>query len=127
MICTNNLTKLFLRIGLSFVFVYAAIEIYFHPDNFLKYVPQSIFQNMNLDIFLNTFGISEIILAIWILSGKKGVYSSLLSILIVMGIVAFNMEHFQILFRNIAIGFGAAALFVLEIAANRENRKERVL
>src|SRR3990167_7481616 len=95
-----NLAKWFLRIGLSFVFVYASFEIYFHPDNFLKYVPSFVCQKNHLGLFLTAFGVGEIALAGWLLSGWKGRYPSLLSILMVIGIVAFNMEHFHILFRN---------------------------
>lgn len=110
------LAKFFLRIGLAFVFVYAAVEIYFHPANFLKYVPHEITDLMPVDLFLLVFGVVEIILAVWLLSGWKGQYPSLISFLMMVGIIVLNPEYFQILFRNVAIGFGSLALVVLEMA-----------
>jgi hypothetical protein len=120
----NQLAKFFLRFGLAFVFVYAAVEIYFHPANFLKYVPDFILDQVPLDLFLLSFGIIEIALAVWLLSGWKGVYPAVMSLLMIAGIVIFNMEHFQILFRNIAIGFAALALAMLEITKDKSAREK---
>lgn len=35
--------------------------------------------------------------------------------MLMIGIIAFNPEHFQVLFRNVAIAFGGLALLMLEI------------
>ena len=123
----NVLAKWFLRIGLAFVYVYATYEIYVHPDNFLKYVPQFIFEHIPVGLFLDLFGMAEIALAVWLLTGWKGTYPSLLSVLMMAGIVAFNMEHFQILFRNVAIGFGGLALVVLEMRKTPQDTQERAV
>jgi len=112
---SERLAKYFLRIGLAFVFIYASVEIYLSPDNFLKYVPNQLLDMIPLDTFLIVFGIAEIALAVWLISGWKGHYPSFLSFLMMAGIVAFNMEYFQVLFRNVAIGFGSLALVVLEL------------
>lgn len=120
----NELAKWFLRVGLAFVFLYASVEIYFHPANFLKYVPQFVQDSLPLDLFLLLFGVFEVAIAVWLLTGWKGQYPSLLSVLMIIGIVAFNMEYFQILFRNVAIGFGGLALVVLELTKDKEERKK---
>ena len=121
---STRLAKWFLRVGLAFVFVYASMEVYIHPDNFLKYVPKLVISTIPINVFLPIFGISEIVLAIWLLSGWKGQYPSLLSVLMIIGIVVFNIEHFQVLFRNVAIGFGGLALVVLEMAQKRNQSVE---
>jgi hypothetical protein len=111
----NRLATVLLRIGLAFVLVYASVEIYIHPENFLKYIPKLILQSVPINHFLDSFGIIEVMLAVWLLSGWKGHYPSFLCVLMMVGIVAFNMEHFNVLFRNVAIAFGGMALVFLEL------------
>lgn len=111
----TELAKWLLRFGLAFVFVYATIEIYINPQNFLKYTPKSVLTYVPLDFFLNAFGVVELAVAVWLVSGWKGEYPALLSFMMMVGIVAFNMEHFQVLFRNVAIAFGSLALVCLEL------------
>lgn len=120
----NKLAVWFLRIGLIFVYMYATIEIYLSPDNFLKYVPSFMLELVPIDLFLFAFGVFEIALSIWLLTGWKGEYAAIVSFLMMVGIVAFNGEYFQILFRNVAIGFGSLALAALEITS--EESKETV-
>ena len=119
----SKLAKWFLRAGLAFVFVYASIEIYINPDNFLKYVPEFILGIVPLDLFLLLFGVVEIVLAVWLLSGWRGFYPAMLSVLMIAGIVAFNTDHFQVLFRNVAIAFGGLALASLEMKKERNAEK----
>ncbi len=111
----RDLAKWLLRVGLAFVFMYATVEIYIHPDNFLKYVPKFVLLFVPLDLFLHSFAVVEVALAVWLVSGWKGEYPALLSALMMVGIVVFNIEYFHILFRNVAIGFAGLALVVLEL------------
>ena len=122
----NETAKWLLRVGLAFVFIYASAEIYLNPANFIKYVPSFILNSVPLDLFLNLFGVIEVALAAWLLSGWKGAYPSIISVAMIVGIVVFNIEHFQVLFRNVAIGFGGLALLVLEIKKNKLSRKTQV-
>lgn len=103
-----------LRIGLAFVFAYASIEIYVNPQNFLKYTPTFIFDLVPVQTFLFIFGALELLLSIWILTKWKSEYAAVISVMLMLGIILFNMEHFQILFRNVAIAFGGLALLSLE-------------
>lgn len=104
----------FLRVGLAFVFAYASYEICINPANFLKYTPSFIFNFIPENLFLYSFGVAEIALAAWLLTGWKPEYASVISVMLMVGIIAFNPEYFQILFRNVAIGFGGLALLMLE-------------
>lgn len=108
----------FLRMGLAFVFAYASFEIYLNPHNFLKYTPAFLLKLLPQDVFLYSFGIMEIVLAIWILTKWKSSLSSLVSLLLLLGIILFNLEHFSILFRNVAIATSALALFILDKQTN---------
>lgn len=110
----NKLAVWFLRIGLAFVFAYASYEICVNPANFLKYTPKFIFGFVPENVFLYTFGVAELVLAAWLLTGWKAEYPSIISVMLMVGIIVFNPEYFQILFRNVAIGFGGLALLMLE-------------
>lgn len=110
----NMIAAWFLRIGLAFVFAYASIEIYVNPQNFLKYTPTFVFDLLPPDLFLFVFGGLELLLSIWILTKWKSEYAAVISVILMLGIIVFNMEHFQILFRNVAIAFGGLALLSLE-------------
>jgi uncharacterized membrane protein YphA (DoxX/SURF4 family) len=109
-----KLAAWFLRVGLAFVFAYASIEMCINPQNFLKYTPTFIFNIFPETAFLYSFGLAEFLLAIWLLTKWKSEYSSILSVMLMIGIIAFNPEHFQVLFRNVAIAFGGLALLMLE-------------
>src|ERR1700733_9502936 len=115
----NKLAMYLLRIGMAFVLLYASFEIYVHPTNFLKFVPPFIVDLVPLQPFLDFFGVAEVFLALWLLSGWKGAYPALLSVLMVIGITVCNTEYFQGLFRNVAMAFGGLALLALE-AKSRE-------
>lgn len=123
----SRLAIWFLRVGLAFVFAYASYEICVNPANFLKYTPNFIFKFVPQNLFLYSFGVAEIALAAWLLTGWKAEYSSLISVMLMVGIIVFNPEYFQILFRNVAIGFGGMALLMLETAAKHKLAKPKPL
>ena len=109
-----NLARLSLRIGLATVFAYASFEAFTSPNVFLQYIPDFVTGLIDPDFFLPVFGFSEIILALWLLSGWHTRYAAIVSFFLMVAIVGFNPEHFNILFRNIAIGFAALSLALLE-------------
>ncbi|HXF28662.1 MAG TPA: hypothetical protein VN457_02330 [Chlamydiales bacterium] len=117
---SGKLAKWLLRFGLAFVFMYATVEIHVNPDNFVKYIPNFVFNIVPLEIFLLVFGVAEVVLALWLLSGWKGQIPSVLAVLMIAGITLFNMDYFQILFRNVAIVFGGMALVVLELVKDKK-------
>src|SRR6266851_1237297 len=101
----SKLAVWFLRVGLAFVFAYASYEICVNPANFLKYTPEFILNIVHENAFLYTFGVAELGLAVWLLIGWKPEYASIISVMLMVSIIVFNPEHFQVLFRNVAIGF----------------------
>ncbi len=106
----KNIPLISLRIGLAFIFLYAAIFVSgdFHAG--AKYVPSFVTNIIPLQLFLIIFGIFEVVLALWILSGKLRLYSGLLTALLLIVVTAMNLSFFSVLFRNIAI-IGAAIAF----------------
>jgi hypothetical protein len=116
------LAKYLIRFGLAFVFGYAAFEMYFRPENFIRYVPTFISNHEHIELFLKGFGIKEILLSVWLLTGWKGHYAALVSLFLIVGITGSNLEYFPVLFRNVAIGFAALALFLLESARQSDDK-----
>ena len=109
-----TLAKWFLRLGLAFVYGYVSFEIYFTPTNFLKYVPPSMQTIMPINLFLLLFGIFEVLLTLWFLSGWHTEYAGLISFCVMAGIIAPNLAFFTVLFRNIAIATSSLALAALD-------------
>jgi len=109
-------TNLLLRIGVAFAFIYPAISGFVEPIAWIGYFPGFI-QSLPVDLFivLNIFGAVEIILALWILSGKKILIPCVLGAFMLVGIVTFNLSQIDILFRDVAILFMLLALISEEI------------
>lgn len=106
----RNLPSDILQFGLAFVFVYAAVQIYLNPQSFVGYAPEFIFDFIPVKIFMYSFATFEIFLALWLISGKKLLYSALTAAGIMILINIFNLDLFIVLFRNVAILCGALAL-----------------
>ena len=66
-----------------------------------------------MKIFLPIFSVYEIALGLWLLSNKKTFYAAILSALTMAGIVIFNLQGMNVVFRDVTIFFAAAALAVL--------------
>jgi uncharacterized membrane protein YphA (DoxX/SURF4 family) len=109
-----KLARLLLRIGLAIVFAYACFEAFLVPDVFIKYIPEFVVNIIPHDIFLPIFGVAELILTLWLLSGHRIRFAAIGSFFLMAAIVGFNPEHFNVLFRNIAIGFASLSLALLE-------------
>jgi uncharacterized membrane protein YphA (DoxX/SURF4 family) len=110
---TLIIASLLLRLGLAFVFSYAAIGILIDPDNLLCFVPSFVFQIVPQNVFLYIFAIFEIVLSLWLLSGKWTIIPSLLAAATMAGIILFNGEAFSVLFRNVSILLSSLALVAL--------------
>lgn len=105
-----NLVSLLLRIGLIFVFGYAAIFMSLTPQKFVHYMPDFIGLILPKETALHLFSIYEIILCIFLATGKKTFYSGLLAAATIGGITVANYSEIDTLFRNVAIFFSALAL-----------------
>lgn len=99
-----------IRIGLAFVFFYAAIASFIEPLNWIGYIPQFMRNIISGNILLPGFSIFEIILGLWILSGKKLFYSSLVASLTLFGIIIFSLNQFDVTFRDVSILLTALGL-----------------
>lgn len=114
---TKNAT-LALRLGLAFVFAYTALAIYLRPLDWIGFVPGWIDPILDRQTFLHIHGLFDLILAIWLLSGVKIFYSSVLSALNLGSIIIFNLGAMDIVFRDIGLLTGAVALALLTYNEN---------
>ena len=104
-----NKAGLLLRIGLAFTFIYAAISGFIEPESWIGWLPE--FARSNT--WLNAFGVLEILIGLWLLSGWKIFWAGLISGVMFAGITVFNLGAFLITFRDVGLAAAAFALALL--------------
>ena len=106
------LSNLLLRIGLAFVFLYAGMGAFINPNSWVGFIP-NIGNFITKAILLQIHSIINVLLALWLLSNKKIFYASIISSIFLFAIIIFNLNSFEIVFRDVAILLMAIALSVL--------------
>lgn len=105
--------NLILRSGVAFAFLYPAINALFDPTSWFAYFPTYVRHLAPEPVLLHGFGLLEVILALWILSGKKIFWPSLAAALILLVIVISDPADFQVTFRDLSIAAAALALALI--------------
>lgn len=106
-------TDLLLRLGVALAFLYPPINAFIDPYSWVGYFPLFVKDVAPEMVLLHVFGIVEIAIGLWILSGKRIFLPSLAATVILLVIVLFNVGDFQVLFRDVSIAAMALALAVL--------------
>ncbi len=109
---SQKIANLILRIGVAFAFLYPPINALSDPMSWIGYFPKFLHGIVPDLVLLHSFGILEAVIALWILSGKKILIPSLVATVMLITIVAFNMQDFQLLFRDLVIALMALSLAV---------------
>ena len=110
----DGIVILLLRIGVAFAFIYPAVSAYFTPLAWIGFFPDFFLDSLiDETLLLHLFGLSEIVIALWILIGRNIFVPSALATLYLLLIVVFNLNSLDIIFRDISIMLMAAALAVL--------------
>lgn len=100
-----------LRIAVAIVFVYPPLHALSNPDGWVGYFPQFVFSfGIPPLVLLHGFGVIELVIAAWILSGWHIEWPATLAAFILAAIVALNGAQFEILFRDISIALACLAL-----------------
>jgi uncharacterized membrane protein YphA (DoxX/SURF4 family) len=102
---------LLLRVGLASVFAYAAISSFVTPSDWVGFLPRFALHIGSTEVLLKLFSSFEIMLALWLLSGKLVKYAALVSAVLLAGIVVLNPKLLPITFRDVGLAFAAAALW----------------
>ena len=100
----QSIVFLLLRIGVAFVFLYPPIAAIGSPLEWNSYMPDflSLFPVKQF-VLLHIAGVVEIIIALWILSGRQIFVPSVVASLFLFVFTIANLDQFEIVFRNIAI------------------------
>lgn len=100
----HEIIEIVLRVGVAIAFVYPAVEASFYPDAWIGFFPLWM-RDLPLDdkLMLHVFGASEILIALWILIGKKIFVPSILASGYLLMIIVLNWKFMDLLFRDIAI------------------------
>jgi uncharacterized membrane protein YphA (DoxX/SURF4 family) len=121
---TRNKAALVLRWSLAFVFAYAAIGGFVHPENWIGYFPSFLISLAPASTLLALFGILELALAVWLIIGRKIQWAALASSLALLGITAVNLSNFDIVFRDLGLSASGLALALLYWPHANEPRNE---
>lgn len=100
-----------LRIGAAFAFLYPPIAAFFDPISWFGYFPHFL-RSLPIDplVLLHGFGILEVALALWMLSGWKIRIPALAMTTMLVAIVAFNPSQMDVIFRDLSIAVMTLAL-----------------
>lgn len=103
-------THIFLRLGLAFTFLYAAFAALIEPASWVGFYPEFLRNLLSETFLVYGFSAYEILIALWLLSGKKTLSAAALSAITLAGIVVFNFGALDIVFRDVGLFFAALAL-----------------
>ncbi|HYF13383.1 MAG TPA: DoxX family membrane protein, partial [Candidatus Paceibacterota bacterium] len=91
-----KIAQIILRIGIAIAFLYPPINALSDPNSWIGYFPPFTRGIVPDEILLYAFGIVEVIVALWLLSGWKVFYPALIAAAMLIGIVVFNIPQFQV-------------------------------
>src|SRR3989338_3396514 len=110
-----SLARFFLRAGIAFTLLYAAVASFIEPTSWIGFFPQFVKQMGIPDaVLLRGFSAVEVVLALWLLWGKKLFIPSLASAGLLLGVAVFNLGALDIVFRDLGLAAAALALFFLK-------------
>ncbi|MSU73849.1 hypothetical protein EXS56_01785 [Candidatus Kaiserbacteria bacterium] len=115
----EKLASIVLRAGVAFAFLYPPINALSDPYAWIGYFPPFTRGYVPDEVLLHAFGIVEIVIALWILSGWRVFWPSLAATAMLLDIVVFNVPNFQVLFRDLAIAAMPFSLVVINYADER--------
>ncbi|HET9946701.1 MAG TPA: hypothetical protein VFQ63_01425 [Patescibacteria group bacterium] len=116
-------TLFLLRLSIASVFLYAAIAAILQPFNWIGFIPQFATTIAPASVLLLLFSLYQLTLSIWIASGWRPFFPSLLAAFTLLAIIGANWGDIDILFRDFAIFFAALALATASYKKNKKNRK----
>ncbi len=103
-----------LRLGVAFAFVYPPLAAIGDPVSWASYFPPFVASlPINTLVLLHTFGVVEVLLALWILSGVRIRIPSIVATIILLAIISVNLSSFEILFRDLSIALATLSLAFL--------------
>ncbi len=108
-----------LRLGVAFAFLFPAINAVFDPYAWVGYFPGFVRDLMPELVLLHLFGLLEVVIGVWILSGRKIFVPVVAASAILVLIILFNLGDFQVIFRDVPIVLMALSLAVMHRSRER--------
>ncbi|MDQ4132984.1 MAG: hypothetical protein M3179_07185, partial [Actinomycetota bacterium] len=105
----DRLASWLMRTGLAFVFLYAAMSSFLHPETFAGYFPSFLPESWATEL-LPVFAVYEVLLAAALCTRRLYRLAAVVAALTLGAITASNPDAFNVLFRNVAIACAALAL-----------------
>jgi len=102
-----------IRVGLAFVFLYAAIAALMTPASWIGFLPTWFDTIINPETLLFVFSLFEILLAVLILFWSSP-YPGGVATLLFIGMILPNTGAMEIVFRDVGLMFMALTLFFYE-------------
>lgn len=101
-----------IRAGLAFSFIYAGLGGFLKPENWIGWFPIAVREIVPLTdtALLAVWGIAEIALACWLLSGWKVQLAAYVAAFLLFAVTLANLASMDIVFRDIALGLVALGL-----------------
>lgn len=99
-----------LRCALALAFLYPPISAHFAPYDWIGYFPQFMRGIVSDQILLGAWGVLELIIGFWILSGKRIFIPSVLAAVLLVSIVLFNLPQLEVVFRDVSLALVAVSL-----------------
>ena len=109
----QRVAEIILRIGVAFAFLFPPIDAMVNPYSWIGYFPAFLKGFVPDLVLLQTFGMIEIVIALWILSGWRIFVPSLIATGMLLAIVFFNRADFEVLFRDLSIAAMTLSLAVV--------------
>lgn len=108
---SERYAHLALRVGAAFAFLYPPIAAISDPVSWASYFPPFV-RALPVDslVVLHGFGIIEVVLALWLLSGWRIRVPAAVMTLMLLGIVLTNVSQMDVLFRDVSIAMMTLAL-----------------
>lgn len=114
-----------LRVGLAFSFLYPAVSAWFNPFAWVGYFPPFLLDlaGSNDILMLHAFGVTEIIIGLWLIFGKRIFWPSVAAAFYLLAIVVLNLNQMDVIFRDISI-LAIAISLVLMTRSEKERPTE---
>jgi uncharacterized membrane protein YphA (DoxX/SURF4 family) len=121
----NKAADIVLRVGVAFAFLYPPYAALGDPTGWLGYFPRFVLDfgasvGLSNLVMLHAFGVIEVVIALWLLSGKKIFYPAALAALMLAAIVIFDFRDFEVVFRDLSIAAAALALALMHWPKKQE-------
>lgn len=109
---SQRLSSFLMRLGLAFVFSYAAVFMTLTPDKYINYFPPFMRALVPGNLLLHLFAIFEVVLSAFLIIGKYTFAAAIISFLTMFALTVVNLDRFDVLFRNVSIILSALALAI---------------